>query len=717
MHTDIIPRLRELGRNLYWTWNPYVVQIFHDLAPQLWREVNHNPVDFLERLPEETVKQQSEELALETRITFAFHGLQGYLEAENTWGDWHAGPLRAAPVAYFSAEFGLHESLPIYSGGLGVLAGDHLKTASDLGIPMVGVGLFYAKGYFTQMLDETGWQQQHYFSSDVDVLPMERAEDADGNTLVVTVRTNDDAGIHAAVWTAQVGRCRLVLLDTNIDRNTKEDRALTAGLYGGDTTTRIRQELVLGVGGMRALDAMGILPGVIHLNEGHSAFGVFEFARILMTRNGISFAAVQERVARKTVFTTHTPVPAGHDRFDPDLVLNTLGPLREALGINEGHLLSLGRMNPDDPDEPFCMTILGIKMSRYCNAVSALHSHVSRDMWKGLWPDRAVHEVPIGHITNGIHVPSWLSQPMERLYSRYLGEKWCVQMAHASTWQKTEDIDDAEFWEQHQIMKMRLIQFVRRRWRAQMEAKGLPEPAEANGRPILNPDALTIGFARRYATYKRGDLLLRDLDRLDKLLNKQGKPVQLIFAGKAHPADDLGKQVIQNVFDITQDKRFAGKVVFVEDYNMNVGRHLVQGVDLWLNNPRRPLEACGTSGQKVVLNGGLNCSVLDGWWAEGYDGANGFAIGRGDEHADPETQDAYDLAEVFRVLEEEVVPLFYDRNAEGVPVRWVAMLKHAIVTLAWRFSASRMMTDYAVGCYLPAAGGLTSSFPSVTLMR
>ncbi|WP_320178416.1 alpha-glucan family phosphorylase [Roseovarius pacificus] len=709
-----IDRLRELARNLHWTWDPYVVEIFRDIDPQLWRRVGHNPVGFLEQISEETIAQRSEEIMLEMRITHAFHGLRAYLESEQTWGAWHAGPLRAQPVAYFSAEFGIHESLPIYSGGLGVLSGDHLKTASDLGIPMVGVGLFYAEGYFNQSLDAEGWQKEHYLTTNVDLLPMERATDAQCKPIEVTVAASG-AEIHAGVWTARVGRNRLVLLDTNVKSNTKEDRSLTAQLYSGDRTTRIRQELVLGVGGMRALTALGISPGVIHLNEGHSAFGVLEFARTLMDRNGLSFLDVQEKVAAKTVFTTHTPVPAGHDRFDPKLVLETLAPLRKELGIDDGHFMSLGRVNTNDIHEPFCMTVLGIKMSRYRNAVSALHGEVSRNMWRGLWPDRQVHEVPIGHITNGIHVPTWLAHPMDRLYARYLGEDWHARMAEPETWSEVDDIDDSEFWEQHQAVKLRLIQFARRRWAQQMEAKSLPEPSKKAGRTVLDPEALTIGFARRFATYKRGDLLLRDLDRFDKLVNAKDRPVQFVFAGKAHPHDEFGKQFIQKVFAATQDPRFAGRVVFIEDYNMDVGRHLVQGVDVWLNNPRRPLEACGTSGQKVILNGGLNCSVLDGWWVEGYDGNNGFAIGCGDEHANTETQDAIDLEALYAVLENGVVPLYYDRDTEGVPRKWLAKVKHSIRTMAWRFSAARMMTDYAFGCYLPAAGGMTSSFPAVTL--
>ena len=701
-------RLRELARNLYWTWHPRVIEIFRDLDKALWREVGHNPVVFLSRLSEEVLQKEAAELPLEARITQAFHRLRDYLSANDTWGAWHAGVLRASPVAYFSAEFGLHESLPIYSGGLGVLAGDHLKGASDLGVPLVGVGLFYAKAYFDQHLDRNGWQEESYFTSDVHTLPLEPAIDPDGRPLRVRLQTRS-FDLWVEVWTAHVGRSRLILLDTNVEENEARDRDLTARLYGGDERTRIRQELVLGVGGMRALDAMDIRPSVLHLNEGHSAFAVLELVRSLMRRDGRPFGEVRERAAARTVFTTHTPAEAGHDRFDPSLVEETLGPFRKQFGISEEKFLALGRQDPTDEREPFCMTILGLKMSRSRRAVSALHGRVSRSMWRGLWPDLSEGRIPIGHITNGVHIASWLAAPMAELYSRYLGADWQKRISDPQTWAAVDQIDEEEFWEQHQILKANLIDFVRRRIRHQDEARGEDVPTTGNGGSCLNPSALTIGFARRFAPYKRANLLLRDLDRLDRLVNAPGRPVQIIYAGKAHPDDRGGKRLIREVFEVTRDPRFCGKIVFIENHDINVGRHLAQGVDLWLNTPRRPEEACGTSGQKVVLNGGLNLSTLDGWWAQAYDGTNGFAIGCGGEHADRGHQDHLDTEALYDVLENEIVPLFYNRDREGVPRGWVAWQKNAIRSLAWRFCARRMVMEYTLTCYLPAAGGLTSS--------
>ena len=701
--------LRELARNLYWTWHPEVVEVFRDLDPELWRSVNHNPVAFLEQLARETIEEKGETLALEPRVAHAFHGLRAFLASEDTWGARHAGPLRAAPVAYFSAEFGIHESLPIYSGGLGVLAGDHLKAASDLDIPIVGVGLFYGQGYFAQSLDENGWQQERPVHSDPEKLPLERATHPDGTPVTVTVATRG-GDINAAVWSARVGSARLVLLDTNVSENDESTRNLTAQLYGGDNGVRIRQELVLGVGGMRALDALGIRPGVVHLNEGHSAFAVLELARRYMERDGRAFREVREKIANHTVFTTHTPVAAGHDRFPPDLAEHALGPLRDAIGLGHHSLMALGRENARHREEPFCMTVLGLNMARARNGVSNLHGRVSRAMWAHLWPSRGVDEVPIGHVTNGIHLPSWIATPMARLYQRHLGNDWAHRVDDPRTWEAVARIDPAELWQQHEILRSKLVGFVRKRVRAQMAARGEADPGETA--PLLDRRALTIGFARRFATYKRGDLLLRDLDRLAALVGDPERPVQIVFAGKAHPRDDGGKRIIQRVFEITRDARFRGRIVFLENHDMNVARHLKQGVDLWLNTPRRPLEASGTSGQKVVANGGLNCSILDGWWAEAYDGFNGFAIGDGGEHVDDETQNARDAESLFEVLENQVVPLFYDRNHEDVPLGWVARQKHAIQTLAWRFSARRMLLDYALGCYLPAAGARTSSFPA-----
>lgn len=705
---NVPDRLRELACNLYWTWNPDLIAIFRDLDPDLWRDVGHNPVEMLDRITPEAIQERTTELALEARISQAFHRMRDYLESVGTWGSRHAGPLRARPVAYFSAEFGLHESLPIYSGGLGVLAGDHLKVASDLDVPLIGVGLFYAKGYFHQRLDPTGWQQEEYFSADLEKLPLQWARDADGSPLRVSVRTRSGE-IHAGVRTAQVGRNRLILLDSNVEENDPEHRQLTAELYGGDERTRIRQELLLGVGGLRALQAMGYCAGVIHCNEGHSTLAILELARRMMQAEGRTFEQVRERVAGGSVFTTHTPVPAGHDRFSPDLLEEVVGPLRDELGISAEDLLALGRVDPGNRDEPFCMTVLGLRMSRHRNAVSDRHGRVTRAMWTGLWPDRAEDEIPVGHITNGVHVSSWLAIPMFAFYARHLGEDWQEWMHESQTWAPVADIDEVEFWEQHQIRKANLVEYVHRTVTRQAAARngGEAPPAEV---PRLDPDVLTIGFARRFATYKRPELLLGDLDRLARLVNDPDRPVQILYAGKAHPNDEPAKKRIQRVFEICRDERFAGRVVFIENHDINVGRHLVQGVDVWLNTPRRPLEACGTSGQKVVLNGGLNLSVPDGWWAEACDGRNGWAIGCGTEHADPDRQIEMDRGLLFEMLEREVVPLYYDRNDQDVPHGWIARQKAAICTLPWRYSARRMLRDYTMRCYLPAAGAMTSSF-------
>ncbi len=705
---NIADRLRELSRNLYWAWHPEFVRVFRDIEPGLWRQVNHNPVEFLERLAEEVVEDRYRDPGMANRLTQAFHKLQGYLEASEVWGAWHAGPLRANPVAYFSAEFGLHESLPIYSGGLGILAGDHLKAASDLGIPMVGVGLAYAYGYFDQSLDAGGWQQEHYFSPSETILPLERAQDEHGQPIRIAVRT-ESYEIWVGIWKVRVGRNLLLLLDTNVEGNSEEDRALTSRLYGGDRRTRIRQELILGVGGMRALGELGITAGVIHMNEGHSAFAVLELVRTLMERDGQSFHNMREIAAAMTVFTTHTAVPAGHDVFDPGLVERTLAPLRRQLGLTEAELLALGRAVPDDEEEPFSMTVLAMKMSRARNAVSFLHARISKDILHHLWPGTPRHQLPINYITNGVHVDSWLAEPMADLYNKHLGADWREGMDDPRVWAGIERIDDLELWQKDQDLRAHLVEYVERSIQRQERARAGGEDTDYVRQCKLDPNALTIGIARRFATYKRVDLLFRDPARLDRLVNHPQRKVQFILAGKAHPQDEEGKHILQKVFRFTRDPRFIGKIVFVENYDINVCRHLVQGVDGWINTPRRPLEACGTSGQKVAMNGGLNISVLDGWWAEAYDGANGFAVGHGSEHSDLDHQDHMDIQALYSVLENEVVPLFYDRDDDGVPHGWVARQKHALRTLTWRFSAHRMLIDYALGCYLPAVGGLTSS--------
>ncbi len=623
-----------------------------------------------------------------------------------TWGARHAGMLRPRPVAYFSAEFGVHESLPVYSGGLGVLAGDHIKSASDLGIPLVGVGLFYGQGYFRQRLDRDGWQREEYLVTDVNQLSMETAIGTNGRPVVVQVDTRHGA-IHAKVWRVRVGRCDLYLLDSDVEGNTPEDREMTSRLYGGDGRVRVHQELLLGVGGLRALKPLGITPGVLHLNEGHSGFAVLEAIRQRMEEEGIGFDKAVPRVAREVVFTTHTPVPAGHDRFDADLIEEHLGPLREALGLSRHAFMALGRENPDS-DERFCMTVLGLKLSRRANAVSSLHGEVSREMWTGLFPGKTEDSVPIGHVTNGVHVPSWLAPQMFRLYDRHLGTGWHLRSSEAKIWEGIDNVDDGELWETHFNLKSRMIEFVRRRAIKQAERRDEPRAVLQQLERVLTPDALTIGFARRFATYKRANLILADIEKIASMVNDPKRPVQFVFAGKAHPLDEPGKRVLQQIAQLMRDPQFSDKFVFVEDYDINVGRHFVQGVDVWLNNPRRPLEASGTSGQKVVLNGGLNLSVLDGWWAEAYDGLNGFAIGNGRTHSDMNVHDTRDGDDLMRVLRDEVIPLYYQRDRDGLPRGWIQRMKRTIRTLGWRFNADRMVMDYTLKCYVPAAGGTSS---------
>jgi len=703
-------RLWALARNLWWSWDHDTSSLFRDLDAARWRQLNHNPVALLAEIPLAGIEKRVREQVLHSRINYAYRRQREYLDADRTWGARHAGILRPRPVAYFSAEIGLHVSVPVYSGGLGVLAGDHIKSASDLGIPLVAVGLFYGQGYFRQRLDRNGWQQEEYIETDVYQMPMEPAIGTNGQPVTVQIETRNGS-IRAKVWRMKVGRCDLLLLDSNVEGNAPEDRELTSRLYGGDGRVRIRQELLLGVGGFRALKAMGITPGVLHLNEGHSGFAVLEGIRTRMQEEGVAFEHAARRVSREVVFTTHTPVPAGHDRFPADLVEEHLGPLRDQLGLPHERLLELGRQYPDNHEEDFCMTVLGLKLSRRANAVSALHGEVSRAMWTGV---KAIngHTVHIGHITNGVHVPSWLSPQMFRLYDRHLGPGWHEHSGEAKIWEGIENVDDGELWETHLSLKARLLEFVRQRATDQAKYRGEPEEVLLRLGRVLSPDALTIGFARRFATYKRANLILRDIEKLASMVNDPKRPVQFIFAGKAHPRDEPGKRVLQQVAELMRNDQFADRFVFVEDYDINVGRHLVQGVDVWLNNPRRPLEASGTSGQKVVLNGGLNLSVLDGWWAEAYDGLNGFAIGNGRTHSDMDVHDERDGENLYRVLRDEVIPLFYQRDSYGLPRGWIKRMKRTIRTLGWRFNANRMVMDYTLKCYIPAAGGASSDMRS-----
>jgi starch phosphorylase len=695
-----------LARNLWWSWHYEVINLFRDLDPIRWRQLDHNPIALLHEFTPERLASRAAEMVLYSRINYAVRRMKEFMTTQPAWGATHASVLGAKPVAYFSAEFGLHESLPIYSGGLGVLSGDHIKSASGLGVPLVAVGLFYSQGYFRQHLDQNGWQKEDYQDTRVENMPLEPARTMDGKPITVRIDTRDGK-LFAKVWLVQVGRVPLYLLDSNVEGNRPEDRELTNRLYGGNERTRIRQELLLGVGGVRALRELGINPGVYHLNEGHSAFAPLEVVRERMQDDGLSFDNALREVAHHTVFTTHTPVPAGHDRFSGALVEEHLGPLRDQLGISYDQLMGLGRVEPQNQQETFCMTVVGLKLSRRANAVSALHGQVTRRMWAHLWPWRVEEEIPIGHITNGVHVPTWLAWQMQQLYDRHFPPNWMHRMGEPDVWQNIYNVDPGELWETHNSLKNLMLTFVRRRVSRQCRRRGESEDVVEAARNILDPNALTIGFGRRFATYKRASLILRDEERLLALLNDKDRPVQMIFAGKAHPADDPGKQFIQRIANARLDPRFKNRIVFVEDYDINVCRHLIQGVDVWLNNPRRPQEASGTSGQKTVLNGGLNLSVLDGWWAEAYDGSNGFAIGKGTQHVSQEITDQRDGDSLYAVLEEQIVPMFYDRDIDGLPRRWIHWMMNSIATLGWRFSAHRMVMDYTRACYIPAAGGLS----------
>ena len=703
-------QLSELSRNLWWAWNPQIIKLFRDLDPEAFRASNHNPIATLAGFTPQRMATLAEDAGWRARVDAAHRELRDYLGTTKTWASTHAGPLRVRPVAYFSAEFGIHESLPIYSGGLGVLAGDHLKSASDLGLPLVAVGLFYRESYFRQRIDREGWQHAEYVRSPAELLPAKPALTPQGTPIVIEVPLSREV-LRAQVWEIAVGRNRLLLLDTDVDGNSEENRQLAARLYFGDQRVRIRQELLLGVGGVRALRAAGIHWGGLHLNEGHSAFATLEYTRLLMEQTGADFRTCAQEVAQSTVFTTHTPVDAGHDRFPPELVDDHLEPLRRSLGLSQQDFLGLGRIRPEDHREALCMTVLAFKMSRYANGVSALHGRVTRKSWQVLWPHHREDEVPVGHITNGVHVRTWLAPAMQDLYNRHIGPDWRDHLSDPTSWSRIDGAPDAELWETHRMLKAALVRFVRRKVTEQRVRAGHSEELVAAAGTALDPEALTIGFARRFATYKRASLIFSDLPRLKRLLTDSKRPVQLVFAGKAHPADRPGQEVLRHVQEVTFSSELRDRVIFIEDYDINVGRHLVQGVDVWLNNPRRPQEASGTSGQKVLLNGGLNFSVLDGWWGEAYDGLNGFAIGDGVTHVNHDEQDRRDSGSLYESLEGFIVPLYYERDDQGVPRGWVERMKRTIRTLGWRFNTDRMVIDYTRECYMPAAGAQSCAMP------
>lgn len=684
-------RILKLARNLWWTWHPEAIEVWRGIDNELWRQCRHSPVAFLNRLGPERVQELCNDPELCLKIQKIFSDLSRYLESTSTYGHMNVAPLQSRPVFYFCAEFGIHEALPLYSGGLGVLAGDLLKSASDLGIPMIGVSLFYREGYFRQRVSTTGDQIADYELFDPEDLALVRVKDSDGRPLTVDLSIQGDT-VQIGAWTAELGRVRLYFLDMESAFRKIGFQELGLRLYGGDMAVRLSQEIILGIGGMRLLLSLGISPGVIHLNEGHCAFAPLEYARFLMAEHAISFQNAMGQAGSRTVFTTHTPVAAGHDNFSSELIGHMLWQYFETLGLSHEEFMDLGRIKKGSNNEPFCMTALALRTASRSNGVSSIHGKVSRKMWQCLWPENSIRQVHIGHITNGINVLGWLAPPMKNLFHQYFPPNWEQKIGHQEVWRHIYSIPDEELWNTSFLLKSRLLNFLPR-----LPHRAHPENA------TLNTQALTIGFARRFAGYKRITLLLDEPERLLRLVTDPERPVQIIFSGKAHPRDETGQALLKKVYQFIIDPRFAGKLIFIEDYDINVCRHLVQGVDLWLNTPRQGFEACGTSGMKVALNGGLNLSILDGWWPEGYDGSNGFAV-RGSRNENNEIRDANDREGIFKVLEEEVIPLYYQRNDAGVPRGWLKRMKQAMCTLGWRFSSDRMVLDYTTHCYTPLAG-------------
>ncbi len=697
---ELLEPLRQLAYNLWWSWNPPATDLFRRLDVDLWRRVGHNPVALLWQVSQERLEQAARDDAYIAQLCRVMDSFYVYSNSR-TWFDEHCRAHKGLMVAYFSAEFGLHESMPIYSGGLGVLAGDHLKSASDLGIPMVAVGLAYRQGYFKQQLTEDGWQLESYPIYDVHQWCATQINTADGAALKISVPL-DGHPVYATVLRVQVGRVPLYLLDADLPENPPELRMITARLYGGDRTMRIRQEILLGIGGLRALTALGIEPPVCHMNEGHAAFLALERIRQTMQKHKLSYREAREATFGGNIFTTHTPVPAGIDRFDPRLIEQHLGWMAAELGITIKDLLALGREQHERTDEEFCMPLLALRMSYRSNGVSKLHGEVARGMWQGYWPGIPREEVPILHITNGIHTRTWTSPTMADLLDQYLAPGWPEADPDDPLWQRIDDIPDAELWRVHVRRREWMIAAVRRRLRDQLKGRGAP-PAEIKAaEEVLDPEALTVGFARRFAPYKRAALLFRNLDRLRALVENRDRPIQFIFAGKAHPNDGAGKELIKQIAIVCARPEFRRRIVFLENYDMATARVLVQGVDVWLNNPLRLHEASGTSGMKVPANGGLNLSCLDGWWPEAFNGENGWAIGDGRVYDDLGYQDHVEAESLYNLLEREIVPMFYERTEDDLPRRWVRRMKESMKTIIPQFNTNRMLREYAEKMYLPA---------------
>jgi len=693
--------LLELARNIWFSWNLPIIDLFRSIDQNLWEETGHNPLAMLGQLSHERISElfQDEGFLLEMDRIYA--DFTRYRDDQKKYNFGLETPVDFT-VAYFSAEFGLTDCLPIYSGGLGVLAGDFLKSASDLRFPVVGIGLLYQKGYFRQYLNMDGWQQETYPDNNFHNFPINLERDEKNNPLTIDVLLRDRQ-VKVRIWRIQVGRIPLFMLDTNNLENTDEDRDITCALYGGNREMRLKQEIVLGIGGVRALKRMGIQPTVFHMNEGHSALANLERIRLLMEEQHLSFSEAREAAYASSVFTTHTPVPAGIDVFDASLMGSYLGSYLRSMGISLETFMALGSANEHGSKSFFNMAVMALKSSSKTNGVSELHRTVSRRMWQEIWPYLPEEDIPIDSVTNGVHIPSYISDDMSGLYDRYLGRRWAEDPDNVSVWTRVNRIPDAELWRTHERRRERLVAFTRQRLQEHIQRRGGQKEEIQAASQVLHPEALTIAFARRFATYKRGDLILQDPARLAKILNNPQRPVQIIFAGKAHPQDTQGKEVIKHIIHLARQPEFRDRIVFIEDYDLNVARYMVQGSDIWLNNPRRPLEACGTSGMKAAANGALNMSILDGWWAEGYQLGLGWAIGSGEEYQDPEYQNFVESQSIYDLLERYAVPLFYERGRDNLPRGWIGMMKNSLLNLVGRFNSHRMLQDYVQKLYLPSA--------------
>ncbi len=691
--------LREMSFNLWWTWEPSARRLFRHLDPELWNRTNHNPVRMLQLSRQLRLEEVSQDKAFLRELKEVHDAFRNYLARKDTYGKTGAGSAIKNPVAYFSAEFGFHESIPNYSGGLGILAGDHCKSASDLDLNFVAIGLLYRHGYFKQQIDKEGVQEAVNLNQNFHDLPIREVRRGDAN-LLISVRILDRE-VFAKIWQLQVGRVSLYLLDTETPENNAEDRLITAELYGGDLEMRMRQEIMLGIGGVKALSALGIEAEVFHMNEGHSAFLALERIRLNIVERKLDFYSALQVVAAANVFTTHTPVPAGNDSFPREMMRKYFAQFAKELNIPFDELFSFGqtRVNPSDP---FSMTILALRLSRHANGVSKLHGEVTRSLWKDVWTGVPVHEVPITSITNGVHTKTWMAPEFSALYRKYLRD-WEEHLTEPDFWRGVIDIPDTQLWETHQKLKLRLVEFVRERIRMRRERVGESPEALRSANQILDPEILTIGFARRFATYKRGALLFSNQERLHRLLNDTTRPVQFIFAGKAHPRDEAGKALIQEVYKFSRQAGLENRLVFVEDYDSYIARRLVQGVDLWLNHPLRPLEASGTSGMKLAPNGGLNLSVLDGWWREGYNGNNGWAIGPEIENGTIEFQNEVDAGSLYQLLENQIIPLYYAKPDGKLPLAWLQLMRESIRSVTPVFNTHRMVKEYTERLYIPAA--------------